>query len=96
MNHLQLLNDQSGQILFFKTIKPILNKHFQGHLLYILMSERIGEKEFYKLFPNTIKVSQEEFDNLHDLPEYKQVIPIGDEDIIHDFFNDTYEDTERG
>lgn len=83
-----LSKKENDEILFFKTTKPINNKHTNGHVLFILMSKRIDEEAFYKLFPDTEKVTQEEFDELYKSPLYPTVVPVGDDDIIDEHFND--------
>lgn len=86
---ISLDKQKEKEILFFKSTKPINNKHMNNvHVLFILMSHKIDEEGFYKLFPDTQKVTQEEFDELYKSPLFSTVVPVGDDDIIDEYFND--------
>lgn len=72
-------NNVNNEILFFK--------NEQSKFLYILMSKHIDEEKFYKLFPKSERVEQDEFDKLHDDESLNYiVIPVGDSDIIDEYF----------
>ncbi len=80
--------NKEREILFFKTVKPIINEFRNGHVLFILMSKKIDEEGFYRLFPHTEKVTKEEFDRLHEMPMYLEVVPVGDDEILDVYFTD--------
>jgi len=76
------------EILFFKDPKK--------KLAFILMSFKIDEAQFFELFPNTDKSTEEEIDLLMAQDDQWESVFVGDDQIIDKHFADHFKLDEDG